>query len=995
MTKEFLPPEDIALFLVQKLRDKDAYFVFPTDTALNSWAENIILNPSSGITAVPLERFIPWDSFKRTWLRSTKDGYEAVPSVLRKFFIQEFIARNAEKPQAERLQVIINSSDEFASTAYSFSDWLCSNLPSLHYWKKKLDEAGTAYGELDDEDRDYLTLYEEYSSFLESHALFEPAWTEKYAFDDTGRHFYIFYPELLEDFRDFEKLLESAPDITLCLLKDNLPSPQVYFYPDSRTELRQTILRILDLYRTGKADFSEMALSVPDIELYRPYLEREFELYNVPFVIKSGRPLTENSAGKIFSEINDVHTSAFSFDSVRTLLLDETVPWKDELEELKLSLIREGNRMRCILSYDGSDIWEKAFDSKIKRLSLALEHAESEERKDALNEQIDFYRELKDFYKKLKITVNEFFKDRSFSNILRAWNIFKEGFLKEDKDFDEEANLILGRCICELQNIIQIEKKYSADSLRINSPFEFFIQELSGTKYQKQTEEDGVRVFSYRVAAAAAFKYQFVIDSSQKNLEVPYKRLTFLNSQKRRKLHLTEEDKTIRATEAYIALYAKMMQGRDENFVVFSAAQQTFSGFAIPHNQLIPVSEEELDSLTRRLNASDFILAEKNYYLHGRPFPESVTASQKQQFNAWKESCLTRVDDKVQPGIEMVSKIRTSLYFKRSAEDGLINTIHISARGDLEKFFPCPRRWVLSSVLHLHEDSLDTKLMQPYDTGNLHHKILELFAESYLKKTLPEYDAAAKKFMLGGQEIEPDILSLTEQAIKEPSDFRDCPLVTKTLELQKDKIAATITDFLKVLLLPYGSGKSETSGIGGCTVTGTETTLSHKDEDGNFCWYGKIDLLVMTPDDNFMIIDYKNSNSSFPAKKELLPDSNGIMTDFQMPLYTKLILSKFSEAPYAAVYYSIRDCEKCEAFNDSEGKISFDDYKPALIELNDYAGLFKKKTEILEFEPCSGNDERDKLGVKYYETCTSCAFRTICRTTYSIARRQIKKNTEN
>ena len=255
MEKQSLAGEQIGSFLREKILDKNAYFIFPTDTVLTSWLENLICDKNSPMSALPLERFIAWDTFKREYLKATKEGFKAIPATLRKFFIQEFIAQNQEKKESDRLKVIINSKDIYAKNAYSFADWLCSNLPSLHYWKKKLDTNKSSYGALDDEDKDYLYLYESYKTFLEKNKLFEPNWIEKIEFSDSAHNFYIFYPELLEDFRDFEESFSQSAKITLCLLPQNIPSPKAYFYTDSRKELRQTILRIIELYRTKKADF--------------------------------------------------------------------------------------------------------------------------------------------------------------------------------------------------------------------------------------------------------------------------------------------------------------------------------------------------------------------------------------------------------------------------------------------------------------------------------------------------------------------------------------------------------------------------------------------------------------------------------------------------------------------------------------------------------------------------------------------------------------------
>ena len=64
----------------------------------------------------------------------------------------------------------------------------------------------------------------------------------------------------------------------------------------------------------------------------------------------------------------------------------------------------------------------------------------------------------------------------------------------------------------------------------------------------------------------------------------------------------------------------------------------------------------------------------------------------------------------------------------------------ISARSDMEKFFPCPRKWIFSQILKFQEDSLSTDLMTPYDMGSLHHKILEKFMDLYKDKALPFFN---------------------------------------------------------------------------------------------------------------------------------------------------------------------------------------------------------------------------------------------------------------
>ena len=269
MKKLELLPDKIFSVLCENIKDPHCIFIFPTDTVMNSWIDHLILNPdTSGVEALPFERFIAWDNFKGSYIQAKKEGYTAVPSILRKFFVSDIIARNAEKAEKDRLQVIINPKNEFAQNASSFEDWIAGNLKSLHFWKKRMDENSCEYGEPDSEDKDYLYIYEKYKDFLEQNQLFEPSWIEDNDISDKDTRFILFYPELLEDFSDFLHIFDNAENLTVYTLPENLPEPKVYAYSDSRKELRQTMLRIIKLVKDGLADWSEIALSIPDIDTY-------------------------------------------------------------------------------------------------------------------------------------------------------------------------------------------------------------------------------------------------------------------------------------------------------------------------------------------------------------------------------------------------------------------------------------------------------------------------------------------------------------------------------------------------------------------------------------------------------------------------------------------------------------------------------------------------------------------------------------------------------
>lgn len=1040
-------------FLKTKAADKSAVFVFATDVVCQSWADWCVTGHTN-VKSVAMSRFLAWDTFKGKFVSAQKEGYSAVPSVLRKLFVYTFIAENAEN---QIFKKIINPLDEYRKDAYSFADWISKNLSSLHIWKKRLDANQKDYGELDDEDKDYELLYARYSDFLEKNKLFEPAWVDEIKFTDNKNHYYIFYPEQLEDFIDYEEIFSKAGNVTFLHLPEETVPPECFEFPDSRTELRKTILRIINFVNSGKADWPEIALTVPDFETYRPYLKRELELYSVPYVLKMGEPLSKNCAGRIFKEILDCHNEEFSFDSVRTLLLDETLPWKKEYESLKSDLIRIGNEHRCICFFDEEkegkakrvDIWQRVLfnlaksEEKENRLSSnvstdsqtssdngtkRLDNAETTSNDDFSSH--NRHAKILEFYNKFKHYVGLFFeKDTNFAKILSDWHQFRNYFL-ETKDFEnnadfESSNLILSRCITHLKEIIDVEKKFGGQ-LKISSPFEFFVKILDEKSYKMQQSSEGLSVFDYKLSASANFKYQFVINASQKMLEIQKKRLNFLSQEKRRKLGFVDDDSKMNTSDVTAKLYARKTEAAGEDFVHFSYAADSFSGFAIPHASLKTLEMEQPADLTE-----DYILAEKERLLSFARNDEDetncngcsgkffITRRQKEALECWKKSSIGKDEKEYFAGKKIRENVEYVLKTNRGALDkigGNQSHIKISARSDLEKFFPCPRKWVLSQILHFHDDTLDTSLMQNYDMGNLNHKILEDFISLYKEKKLPWYDKENDSF-IGDDEDSSELNAqadvtekmkaelyggLVENAIKR--EFRGLPLVILTLSFQKDKIADVIWSFLKILLLPFGKYSGNPSyvtmnGIGGCSVAGLEQSLAA--DFGNYDLFGKLDCLVKTPDGDFIILDYKNTSASVPSAAKIKADTDtGILGDFQMPLYAELVACPQNReilkgGLFAAYFYAIKDGTKRPSFDETEGikedkKLKLADFEATMETLKEYAELFNSQTEKFDFAPRTSSSKKDRLNVNRYENCVSCQFRTVCRTTYTVAEKKIK-----
>ena len=901
------------------------------------------------MSAVPLERFVSWDKFKGQYVSANQADKNVIPSLLRKIFVRNLIQRNAKELFFKK---IINP--EFADTAASFTDWISKILPSLKLWhdlRAKASDQPT-----DEEDQDFETLYNEYNRFLQENNFFEPAWTIP-DFSATQNKVLIIYPETLEDFADYIEVFDDCPAITLVTMpQEEQPHPACIKYSDSRKELRMTILAIRKLVADGKAQWSDITLNVPDLETYRPYLERELTSYCVPFVIRAGFPLTSNCAGIIFQEILACYTSDFSYDSVRTLLLDNYIPWKTEYDEVKEHLIREGQRMRCICSYQDEngktvDIWKEAL-SKIN------------------HDEREFT-----FYDQLKKDISAICKSNTFAAIHIAWMAFKTRWL-ESSNFSEDADKIISRCITELNTLISIEKLYCEPlDLHVDCPYEFFINELNKKTYTPQNSATGISVYPYKLAAAAAYKYQFVIDASQNNLELPFKRLSFLNAGKRSLLKLTDEDKRFNASKAFIRLYAKSCDG---SMPMFSCAEETFAGFAIAHTYLKPAA----NPYEQELEESDFIQKEKKWFLEGPSTATNISKGQQEQFFYWdsfnKDRNQKNTEYKIPASLQ--KKIEDFLILNRNKHNPDKENAKITlSQSDMKKFFPCPRNWIFSTVLALKGDSLSTSLIGRYDMGNIHHKVLELYGKHLMNNNLvlPRVDENDR--LENQEELYELLAGFAKEAINNPEeDYSKSPLTVQMLESQIPAIVKTIITFLQNFCNKFAGYK----------VKGVEKWYGSSSPDRSWNYTGKIDCILTAGSDNpgsmgWTIIDYKNTVSAMPKQFETKVAENGILQDFQIPMYITLIrenekVQEIDLAAFYAINFGTTSSKNLVVIDEANKNKKLEDYKPTMQAFEQYAA---------QFTECVQNAQYPLEQVDTFENCSECEYKSICRFNYTIAGR--------
>jgi hypothetical protein len=961
-----------------ELQSRSSRFVFPSEAASSLWAQKIC--GFTGTRSIALDRFLAWDRFKEGIIRSEVQDKEPVSAVLRKLFAGNLVRRNAEALRlgGDRAGTTAGSTSAsgeeaglpfrvlippaFAEDGAVFAARIAGLLPSLKLFGLKLEAAGTAYRR-DDEDRDFTVLEKEYAAFLEKRRLFEPSW-ERPPLKDREHHYYIFFPEAVEDFAEYEAILRDEPTVHLIRLEKSDPPP-LFAFTSSRAEIRSAVLEIRRLYEEEGVPYEDMAVSVPGLESMEPYLLREMSLFNIPPHRRSGRPLADYGTGKLFSLAGSCALNNFSFTALKSLLLNEKLPWSRPA--LNKALINFGVLNNCVSAYRDKgkqiDVWVEAFRT-----------AGREER-------------LRQYYLELKNVLSSMTGARTFGDIRKYYFAFRgkweketgaAGFLSRDACTDE-GDAVLARCIEELSSLIQLEEKYP--DLTPPSPFQFFLDILREKQYVPVQEKAGVNIFPYRVAAAAPFTCHFVLNASQDAATVLYQPLGFLRQDKRKRLGLAAEDADV--SDSFFRLYRL---GPWETFTPrlrISASSQTFSGWAIPHSVFFESSSGAgvPDAPSSRDDAGDFFRQEQNWWAAGGSFfsgdrdavfPSRLFSAQKSGFENWRTvlnlrrqesySLLNRPFPRNTTAASLLENRISAKQHIHDENEGGGSLIRVSATTDLNVFFSCPAKWLYQKIFEAENLVLEARLMDDASLGLLYHQILkDLFTR------IREEDGMFRQERIAAYNAW--IEEITFASARNYPAFQG-PLAVPLVVSQ----AAAITRRLRALL------ETESRYFNGYTAAALEFPLRLERE--GVLLYGILDRVSVSPDDEPVIIDYKTSAP--PSKAESTGADDSPLRDFQMPMYVKLYEAKTGVPVETACFLSINKHD-ITAVIGSPGKKrghTREAYQKTLDVFDGCTRRFAEALDTLDFVP----PETD------WNTCSECDYRCLCRTTFTLNVKPFAKN---
>ena len=816
--------------LTKHILDENSVFVFSTEIACTSWQDKLLNDEI--IEAIPLEKFIAWDKFKSEAVRSKIQNKKSIPSALRKLFSSWIIEKNRKSclENSPIFTSIINP--KYSQSAQSFTDWISSLLPQLQNWKDKISKKVSSENELDEESKDLLKLYQLYSELLEKNNLFEPAW-EKPPFDNNNKHYYIFHPEILEDYAEYQDILQDAEKenlVTLIHAENKFDEiPQVNYFSNTRTELRKVALLINKLHNEDKVGFEKIAIHIPQISEIRSYIKREFELYNIPFRMRAGKKLSEYPEGRLFDLIRNCALENFNFESLSSLFADSHFPWKVQTEINQL--LEFAIKNHCVCSYDNKDIFEQAFQENPQETRA------------------------REFYKSAKKIILKINNAKSFLEIRNFYFEFRDTFFDTEK-FTENANLILGRCISELASLIDIENSFN--DIQCVNPLDFFTEWLTSKEYLAQTTESGVSIFPYKVACQCSFDYHIILQASQKNLSIKYSQLDFLQKDKREFLNL----KDFNVSDYFINCYNQSSVKQ----TYFFASQKTFSGYALAYSRL-----EEINRLTETSDTEDLYNHEKlflsNYQNRKINFSDKLHSTQKDGFSKWS---LTKEKKSFEYEEKLSEKISSILKNKFCDTNG---KLRVSAT-NLNAFYKNPTNWLYEKILKIQKESMEVSIVDDVFLGIIYHEIIKrLF--TMIKKTTQYFEFPENKI---SQKYIDFIFENTKDVVQNfpesTNSKQPISALTKQILLSQEKV---------IYQNMINSLESFLNFFNGYMIKSIEETFTMDGETSEYYLEGIIDCILISPDDKITIVDFKTYN--FPDKK----------TDLQIPLYVKLYENYFSE----------------------------------------------------------------------------------------------------
>lgn len=904
--------------LEQRLVGSRDTVVLPSEVVAAFWRRHILT--STNRTALRSDHVLSWDAFKERYF-GRRQRRRPVDALQRTIFALRFLEAHRKKPT---LQVLVPPA--YASESRRFLTNIRAVLPLL----PRLQVAAAHVSALS---ADLQAVRKHYDAYLETVGCFEPSWVEIDVPRIKDRHLIVF-PELMEDFPEFEEALRGSATVEVVSAGryEAASAASLYLeqFSDSRREIDALFGRLERILDSG-VSASDIAITVGNLDELIEVLTQEAERREIPLRIRTGRTLSEFPAGRLFNNLARCEQTGFSLESIKQLLLDRSVPWRNRhLNEL---LVRFGADCGC-LANGRNDLWNHALTNASKRLST---------------EEADAHRaELRELYRGLTRNIRAIVHARSFPQIKQQLYGFLRAFL-DTNAWDETNERVFQRCVDLLDDLAS-----AAGKLQVSDPFSLYVMALGEKLYVERNETGGVNVYPYRVSAGILPQHHFLVNASRRTTEVQIDPFRFLSDPLRDELGLSVNDVTDHFWEVYT------LSGRNvyPSFAEVSAAGPELAPGSFVAEGRIVAPEENIETPFRH---------EARWWGRHENSIDSVYPTQRRGLDhALVTAFVSRGPDYAEQPIASAELVDTAA--TRQASRTNANAIGMSPT-HLEAFLACPFSYLASRVLGLEENSWIAEVERPQDIGSLYHHVLESFfarlkeeGRPIRETSLADYETAIREelgeaasgWARRNTSLHPVVLSARLEAI---ADNLVCLVRRQVSRLEGYRVVATEQWYTATL---------------GFDIEQDADTNKPATADRTVSLFGKIDRIDRSSaTGGHVLLDYKKSG--VPTKGAVIGiTGHGREVDpssYQIPFYLFLADENGISVDEAG-YESIEKRKYTSVFGD-DGYFD-DDGLPAIRER-----LLDTVSRVAE--RITGGDYRCNE-----ETCESCAFRSFCRRKFAV-----------
>lgn len=508
--------------------------VFPTEESARAFSTDYVLRKGKGILASSVMAF---DRFALLFYPEADDR-KSISEASRAVF-----SSYAASKLAPHMQYF--SAPDYPVMQSRLQPFLNSMLPYL-------DDALSLPQKNAGAKADLALLRERYEDFLDKTSSYESAFVKPAMPESFTDRYAVIMPVAFPKEEKLVRFLSGCDNVRI-IDEVSAPMPEYEVYQNEKSEIRSVFVQIRRLLDNGTT-LDEIAITVPGMDRLRPYLEEEAYLFSIPLDFSEGESPSRSSSGSFLVRLQDIYTSDYSLDALKSFMLDSAIPFK------------EPDKLRAFIKAAVAYSITSAPDRKNDRYMRISPESGSE------------------YYRILRLTLDKLMTEKNPDKILPYIHTLLSGLLAEDEfRGNEEDNAVYSFTMNTLSSFLSDAREAGEAGFGLSEPvFPLFLKYLENVRYVPQDRIKGIRVYPFTADAAVYYRHRFIVALNEADGRRIVKKASFLSDYE---LSIERDEKDI--TSYILSLYSAFT-----GTLHLSASYEIYGGFVLPLSELNPYRKD-------------------------------------------------------------------------------------------------------------------------------------------------------------------------------------------------------------------------------------------------------------------------------------------------------------------------------------------------------------------------------------------------------------------